>query len=184
MKHLPNLLRNKANSQQYPSIYEDRRPKSIEVTEKTDEKRIASGRKVPGTSTGTRATAAPGPRPSGLLQNSWERAELMISCPAKQGLSSTMRDLVAWSHREGNKDKVVNPQRPGALAEESWKLGLLWSWPGQSRSSWRGGLSERTGSSLYRGRQMIEQEDFPKKKKTLGALWEIPLQQQLQSPLH
>ena len=60
VKHLPTPLRNKVNSQKQPSIYEDRRPKSIEVTEKTDEKRIASGRKVPGTSTGTRATAAPG----------------------------------------------------------------------------------------------------------------------------
>ena len=36
VKHLLDLLRNKANSQQYPSVYEDRRPKSIEDTEKTD----------------------------------------------------------------------------------------------------------------------------------------------------
>ena len=43
VKHLANLLRNKANSQQYPSIYEDRRPKSIGDTEKTDGKGIASG---------------------------------------------------------------------------------------------------------------------------------------------
>ena len=43
MKHLADLLRNKVNSQQYPSIYEDRRPKSIEDTEKTDGKGIASG---------------------------------------------------------------------------------------------------------------------------------------------
>ena len=43
VKHLADLLRNKANSQQYPSVYEDRRPKSIEHTEKTDGKGIASG---------------------------------------------------------------------------------------------------------------------------------------------
>ena len=43
VKHLPDVLRNKANSQQYPSIYEDRKPKSIEDTEKTDGKGIASG---------------------------------------------------------------------------------------------------------------------------------------------
>ena len=43
VKHLPNLLRNKANSQQYPSIYKDRRPKSIEDTGKTDGKGIALG---------------------------------------------------------------------------------------------------------------------------------------------
>ena len=47
VKHLADLLRNKVNSQQYPSIYEDRRPKSIEDTEKTDGKVIASGQKDP-----------------------------------------------------------------------------------------------------------------------------------------
>ena len=47
VKHLANLLKNKANSQQYPSVYEDRRPKSIEDTEKTDGKGIASGQKGP-----------------------------------------------------------------------------------------------------------------------------------------
>ena len=47
VKHLDDLLRNTVNSQQYPSIYEDRRPKSIEDTEKTDGKGIASGQKGP-----------------------------------------------------------------------------------------------------------------------------------------
>ena len=70
VKHLADLLRNKANSQQYPSVCENRRPKSIEDTEKIDGKGTASGKKVPGTSTGTRATAAPGPHPPGLLQDS------------------------------------------------------------------------------------------------------------------
>ena len=82
VKHLPNLLRNKVNNQQYPSVYEDR-PKSIEDTEKTDSKGIPSGQKVPGNNARTRVTAAPGP------------CDLMASSPAKQGLSSTERDLVA-----------------------------------------------------------------------------------------
>ena len=47
VEHPADLLRNKANSRQYPSIYEDRRPKSIEDTEKTDGKGIASGEKGP-----------------------------------------------------------------------------------------------------------------------------------------
>ena len=67
VKHLLSLLRNKANNQQYPSIYEDRRPKSIEDTENTDSKGIASGQKVPGTSARSRVTATPGPHPLGLL---------------------------------------------------------------------------------------------------------------------
>ena len=95
VKHLPDLLRNKANSQQHPSIYEDRRPKSIEDTEKTDGKGIASRQKVPGTRAETRVTLAPGPNLLGLPQDSWERAKLTAPSLAKQGLSNTKRDLVA-----------------------------------------------------------------------------------------
>ena len=40
VKHLPILLRNKVNSQKQPSVYEDRRPKSTEDTEKTEGKGI------------------------------------------------------------------------------------------------------------------------------------------------
>ena len=43
---------------------------------------------------------------------------------------------------------------------------------------------EWTGHSLYGRSGRTEQEDFLKKKKTLGALWGILLQQQLQPPLH
>ena len=43
------------------------------------------------------------------------------------------------------------------------------------RSSWKGGLCERTGPSLFRGNRRIEQEDFPKKKKThRGTLGNSP----------
>ena len=38
VKHLANLLRNRVNNQQYPSIYEDWRPKIIEDIEKSDSK--------------------------------------------------------------------------------------------------------------------------------------------------
>ena len=60
-------------------------------------RRVLQDNKVPGTSKGTRVAAAPGPAlsRSGLLQDSWERARLMAPSPAKQGLSSTGRDLVA-----------------------------------------------------------------------------------------
>ena len=80
---------------------------------------LLQDKKVPGTSAGTRATAAPGQHPPGLPQDSWERAELMVPSPAKQGLSSTERDLIALSHREGKRDEVVNPRRLWALAGES-----------------------------------------------------------------
>ena len=41
--------------------------------------------------------------------------------------------------------------------------------PDSPPSSWRGGLCERTGPSLYRESHRYEQEDFPKKKMTLGS---------------
>ena len=43
VKHLPNLLRNRVNSQRYPSIYKDWRPKIVEDIEKSDGKETASG---------------------------------------------------------------------------------------------------------------------------------------------
>ena len=95
VKHLLILLRNKVNSQKQPSVYEDRRPKSTEDTEKTEGKGIASGQNVPGTNVGTRPAAAPDPPMWGLLQDSWERAGLTAPSAAKQGLSNTVRDLVA-----------------------------------------------------------------------------------------
>ena len=79
---------------------------------------LLQDKKVTGTSTQTRVAVAPGLHQR-LLQDSWERAELTAPSPAKQGLSSTQRDLVAGSPREGNKDKVVNPWRLWAPAGES-----------------------------------------------------------------
>ena len=81
---------------------------------------LLQDKKVPGTtSVGTRGAAAPGPPLLGLPQDSWERAGLTAPSPVKKGPSNTVRDLVACSCREGNKDKVENPGRPQALAEES-----------------------------------------------------------------
>ena len=100
------------NSQQHPSVYKYRRPKSIEDTEKTDGKGIASGQKGPWDQHRDQGDCSPKP-------DSWERAELVVPSPAKQGLSSTERDLIALSHREGKRDKVVNPRRLWALAGES-----------------------------------------------------------------
>ena len=60
---------------------------------------LLQDKKVPGTSEGTsegsRAATAPGLPLPGLPQDSWERARLMAPSPAKQGPSSTVRDLVA-----------------------------------------------------------------------------------------
>ena len=92
VKHLANLLRNKVSRQQYPSIYEDKRPKIIEDTEKTDGNGIASGQKGPWDQCGDQGDCSPRPAPAqpaaGLL-------ELTAPSPAKQGLSSSERDLVA-----------------------------------------------------------------------------------------
>ena len=95
VKQLADLLRNKANRQQNLSVYEDRRPNSIEDTEKTDGKGTASGQKGPWDQRGNQGDCSPSPCLLGLLQDSWERAKLMAPSPAKQGLSSRERDLVA-----------------------------------------------------------------------------------------
>ena len=44
VKHLADLLRSRVNSQQYPSIYEDWRPKIIKDIGKSDGKQSASGK--------------------------------------------------------------------------------------------------------------------------------------------
>ena len=56
---------------------------------------LLQDKKVPGTNAGTRAATAPGPQVPGLSQDSWERAGLLAPSAAKQGLSNTVRDLVA-----------------------------------------------------------------------------------------
>ena len=56
---------------------------------------LLQDKKILGTSVGTRVAAAPGPLLPGLPQDSWERARLMAPSPDKQGLSNTVRDLVA-----------------------------------------------------------------------------------------
>ena len=47
VKHLADLLKNRANSQQYHSIYEDWRPKIVEDIEKSDEKVEAVNTRIP-----------------------------------------------------------------------------------------------------------------------------------------
>ena len=67
----------------------------MEDTEKTEGKGIASGQKGPWDDHGSWVAAAPDPTLPGLWQDSWERARLMAPIPAKQGLSNTVRDLLA-----------------------------------------------------------------------------------------
>ena len=56
---------NKVNSQQYPSVYEDRKPKSREDTEKTDGKGIALGQKGPWDQQTVQGNCRPRPAPAG-----------------------------------------------------------------------------------------------------------------------
>ena len=53
------------NSQQHPGVYKYRRPKSIEDTEKTDGKGIASGQKGPWDQSGDQGDCSPRPAPAG-----------------------------------------------------------------------------------------------------------------------
>ena len=66
------------------------------------------------------------------------------------------------------------------------ELGLDRPWH-SPRSSWRGGLCERTGPSLC-GVPGLSRRNFSKRKSGIkrhsGTVWGILLQQQLQPPLH
>ena len=59
---------------------------------------LLQDKKVPGTNAGTREAAAPGPPMQDLLQDSWERARLMVPSTDKQGLSNTVRPGCLKSH--------------------------------------------------------------------------------------
>ena len=72
--------------------------------------------------------------------------------PAKQGLSSTSRDLDAKSHWRGIRTKWQT-QRGGVHLLRLWtQAGKSWAVmdpdPVSPRSGWRVGLCERTGASL------------------------------------
>ena len=95
VKHLPTLLRNKANSQKQPSVYEDRRPKSTEDTEKTEGKGIASRQKGPWDQWGDQGSCSPRPAREGPAAGLLGGSQLTAPSTAKQGLSNTVRDLVA-----------------------------------------------------------------------------------------
>ena len=80
VKHLPTLLRNKENSKKQPSVYEDRRPKRTEDTEKTEGKGIASRQKGPWYQCRDQGSCSPRPAgagpASGLLGESWVNSPL------------------------------------------------------------------------------------------------------------
>ena len=56
---------------------------------------IASGQKGPWDERGDKGSCSLRAAHMGRPQDSWERAGLMAPSPAKQGLSNTVRDLVA-----------------------------------------------------------------------------------------
>ena len=86
MKHLANILRNKANSPQYPSVYEDRRPKSREDTEKTDGKGIASGQKGPWDQHGDQDGCRPRPALTGPAAGLLGESRVNGSLPCQKKL--------------------------------------------------------------------------------------------------
>ena len=94
VKHLADLLRNKANSQQYPSVYEDRGPKSIEDTEKTDGKGIASGQKGPWDQRREQGDCSPRPVPARPAAGLLGESQVDGSLPCQTGLEK-YQDLVA-----------------------------------------------------------------------------------------
>ena len=89
------LLRKEANSQKQPSVHEDRRPKSIEDTEKTEGKGIASRQKGLWDQRGDQGGCSPRPACVGPAAGLLGESQVKAPFAAKQGLSNTVRDLVA-----------------------------------------------------------------------------------------
>ena len=94
VKHLPTLLRNKQIAKSSPEFRKTGDQKVQKTLRKQKVRGLLQDKKVPGTNTGTRATAAPGLPVRVLPQDSWERAQLMAPSAAKQGLSNTVTDPV------------------------------------------------------------------------------------------
>ena len=145
---------------------------------------LLQDKKVPGTSTGTRATAAPDPRlparpAAGLLGESLVNGTL----PCLTGLELHQETCFFEVTGRGTRTKWQTHRDCGR------RMGKIESWAvwgpdtGSPRSSQRGGLCERTGPSLY-GAAGLSRRIFPKRKRPSGALWGTLLQQQLQSPFH
>ena len=75
VKHLADTLRNRVNSQRYPSIYEDWRPKIVEDIENQTVRGMLQDNTAPGSSTGPRVAATPGLAPTksatGFFGENW-----------------------------------------------------------------------------------------------------------------
>ena len=109
VKYLPHLLRNKVNSQQHPNVYEDRRPKNTEDTEKTDSKGIASGQKGPWDQHGDQGDFSH--RPSGPATGFLGESRVNSSLLYQPTLEQHRERPSCLKPQGGNKDKVVNPRR-------------------------------------------------------------------------
>ena len=175
VKHLPILLRNKVNSQKQLSIYEDRRPKSTEDTEKTDGKGTASGQKGPWDQHRDQGSCSPRPTcaepAAGLLGES--RVNGLLPCQTKPEQHCERPGCLKSGRGIRTKWKTQGDHRCWLRRVESWAIHD----PDldSHRPSWRGGLCERSGPSLYGGSHRIEQEDFsPKEKDLLGHFAEFP----------
>ena len=148
---------------------------------------LLQDKNVPGTSAGTRATAAPSPWLLGLLQDFWE-SWVNNSLPCQTSLEQ---------HRERPGCLKLQGGEYGRSGKHTETVGTNW---GELRVGPSGALSQTVPSlagdmGCGRGQALpcaegaegaagLSRRIFSKRKRPLGALWGILLQQQLQSPLH
>ena len=132
----------------------------------------------PGTSAGTRVTAAPGPAPACRPQDSCERdCKWLPPQPNKYRAAARETWLLEVATRSVGL-LWVNPQRQCVLAGESWELGHEEAWLRQSPiylESW----AVREDRPFLVCSSRIEQKEFHRKKKwkkeTLrSSLWNSP----------
>ena len=172
------------NSQQHPSVYEDRKPKSIEDTEKTDGKGIASGQKGTWDQRWEQGNCSPRPTPARPARGLLGESQVNDSLPYQTRLEQHRERPGCLKSQGGEEGQSGKHTETVGTGWGELRVGPCWALmrtvPGledspRSSPSRRGGLWERTGPPLYRVAG-LSRRIFLKRKRPSGALWGILLQ--------
>ena len=138
VKHLSYLLRSRVNSQWYPSIYEDWRPKTVETLKNQRVRRVLQDNQVPRTRAGTREAVGQGPARAGSFAGLLGKSQVNGSLPCQtrceqhqegpkhlksQGGQNCKHTGVVCTHRDcgwpqwlcycGSGGRTLTPEGPG-----------------------------------------------------------------------
>ena len=119
LEHLPDLLRNRVNIQQNPSLYEVWRPKIVEGIDKQMVKRLHCDAKVPGISTGIQVAVALG---LCLPQDTWRRVRSPAPSPTRTGRAAQHQEGLGCWKSLGGIEMKCETHRGGTRPLGLWTL--------------------------------------------------------------